>query len=117
MADIRPTKGWQERLYRLIESLLYSDSSSLRVSDAFSSGEWGYYSGVSGTVSVASTDRVLMVSALNDTVDVDATVAIDGGPSILLPPGASFTFEPKGTLMAPSIVFTGTTSYMVEVVR
>lgn len=76
------------------------------------SGAWDYNAGTSGTLSVAASRRVLQITAVAGALG--ATVVINGGQTITLPALTSIAIEPKGNLVAPSIVFTGTTAYFVE---
>lgn len=76
-------------------------------------GIWSYYAGVSGTVSV--TGRVLGITAI--TVGLAATVSINGGPNIPLPRFVSVEITPKTNLVNPTVVFTNTDSYLIEVLN
>lgn len=82
-------------------------------SDPKTTGTWSYYAGVSGAVSVSAGQRVIGIAAHSTS---GGTVSINGGPSIPLPATISVAIAPVGNLVAPSIVFTGTDTYMVEVV-
>lgn len=77
------------------------------------SGTWGYTAGVSGSVTLTGSKRVLHISALNSSL-LSASVTINGGTAIPLPAGATLALSPKANLVDPTIVFTGTTSYFVE---
>lgn len=77
------------------------------------SGTWGYYAGTSGTVNVAAGQRVLSIAAHGS---VAASLAINGGQSIPIPALSQITIEPRGNLTAPTIVFSSTDSFLVEVV-
>jgi hypothetical protein len=76
-------------------------------------GTWAYYAGVSGTVVVSAGQRVLGIG-------VHATAAgsftINGGASIPIPAGVSINVEPLANITAPTIIFTGSDSYFIEVV-
>jgi hypothetical protein len=76
-------------------------------------GAWSYHSGVSGTLVVPAGQRVLGISA---HATAAGSMVINGGSSIPIPAGASFNLEPNGNLVAPTVVFTGTDAYFVEVV-
>lgn len=78
------------------------------------SGAWGYLAGVSGAASVPADKRVLQISASAGATA--ASYAIDGGDAITIPAGKSHTFEPRGNLVAPAIIFTNTDGYTVEFV-
>jgi malic enzyme len=72
-------------------------------------GEWGYYAGVSGTVNVAAGRAVLGIGCQGT-----GSITINGGAAVLV--DGAFSLTPEGLLVAPVIVFTGTTSYFVETV-
>jgi hypothetical protein len=76
-------------------------------------GAWSYYAGAFGTVIVGAGQRVLGIGVHATTTGV---LTINGGASIPIPAGVSINIEPLANLVAPTIVFTGTDSYMVEVV-
>jgi len=76
-------------------------------------GAWAYYSGSLGTVVVAAGQRVLSVGCHSAS---GGTLQINGGPSIPIPANVGFTINPLGNLVAPSITFTATDSYFIEVV-
>jgi len=94
---------------------------SNRIADpAQEQGTWAYYAGTSGTVTVSAGQRVLQITAIAQ--QSAASITINGGASITLPYGStdkgssSIEIEPKGNLTAPTIVFTGTSAYFIEVV-
>lgn len=76
-------------------------------------GVWGYDAGVSGTATLPPKARILQISA---TTLTGGTFTVNGGDPITLPANQQFTLEPKGNLVSPTLVFTGTTSYVVEYV-
>lgn len=81
-------------------------------------GTWSYYAGTAGTVNV--TGRVLQVTAI--ALEAAASFTINGGDTITIPYGTTdkvstaLTVEPKGNLVDPTVIFTGTTAYFIEVV-
>ena len=83
-------------------------------------GTWAYYAGTSGTVTVSAGQRVLQITAIAQ--QASATMTINGGQTITLPYGSTdkvssaIEIKPVGNLVAPTIVFTGTVGYFVEVV-
>lgn len=83
-------------------------------------GTWGYNAGTSGTLTLTGSKRVLLISAIAQ--EASATITINSGDSITLPYGstdkASSAIEivPKGNLIDPTIVFTGTKAYFCEYV-
>lgn len=77
-------------------------------------GEWSYAAGVNGTVVVPAGRRVLGIAAYSTA---GGTLTINGGDSVVIPAGSAIGIEPKGNLIAPTIVFSGgVTSYFVETV-
>lgn len=76
-------------------------------------GTWGYVAGVSGTVVIAAGRRVLGIAAYSTA---GGTLTINGGDSVVIPAASAIGIAPKGNLVAPTLVFTGTTSYFVEFV-
>lgn len=110
------TQSWPERLFRLFERTSSDDQLALVVEDKNASGDWSYYSGENGTVTVAEGQRVLMITVANSSHSVTASFSINGGPSVLVPPVSSISIRPSGSLVAPTIVFTNSTAYFIEVV-
>lgn len=81
---------------------------------AASEGIWSYRAGTSGTVVVAAGGRVLQLSAIATGA---GSITINGGDSIPIPAGAAVTLVPEGNIGgSPTIVFTGTAAFFVEVV-
>lgn len=78
-------------------------------------GKWGYAAGVSGSVDIPDQKRVLQITAVAKGADGEFT--INGGDVVPVPDGAGITIEPKGNLVAPTLVFTGTVGYFVEYVQ
>lgn len=76
-------------------------------------GTWAYYSGINGTVIVTAGQRVVGISAYSA---LGGTITINGGATITLPIGVAVSISPNGNLVAPTIIFTGTSTYFVEVV-
>lgn len=76
-------------------------------------GTWAYYSGVSGTVTVTAGQRVIGIAAHST---LGGSYTINGGSAIVLPPGVAVMFNPMGNLTAPTIIFTSTDTYVIEVV-
>lgn len=76
-------------------------------------GTWSYYGGSVGTVAVSAGQRVIGIAAHATTA---GSMSINGGASVPIPANSSLDWEPHGNLVAPSITFTGTDSYVVEVV-
>jgi hypothetical protein len=76
-------------------------------------GTWGYLAGVSGTVNVPAGGKVLQISAASL---LGGSFTVNGGPAITIPANQQFTLEPRGNLVAPTIVFSTTASFVVEFV-
>lgn len=81
--------------------------------DPKTTGTWAYYAGVSGSVSVSAGQRVIGIAAHSTA---GGSMTVNGGASIPLPATISVAIQPVGNLVAPTIVFTGTDTYMIEVV-
>lgn len=88
-------------------------------------GVWDYHSGVSGTVDMATLVntndvpgndecRVLSITAIAGASN--ATIAIDNRGDVTIPAGQAITLSPDGTIVNPVIVFTNTSSYVIEFV-
>lgn len=83
-------------------------------------GTWGYAAGTSGTENIPAGARVLQITAI--ALEGAGAITINGGATITIPYGAtdkvssSLTIEPRGNLVAPEIVFSGTDAYFVEYV-
>lgn len=75
------------------------------------SGKWGYKAGVSGTPTLPSGVRVIGIAAHATTA---GSFAINSGDSIPVPANSAISIAPNGTLVSPSITFSGTDSYFVE---
>lgn len=78
---------------------------------------WGYSSGISGTVTLSGSKKVKEITAIAQ--ESAATLQINGGDIITLPYGStdrlSVTFSVKpDDLIDPTIIFTGTKSYFIE---
>jgi hypothetical protein len=76
-------------------------------------GTWSYYAGTLGTVNVSAGQRVTAITCHCTTA---GSLTIAGGSTITVPANTSFSDNPKGNITAPTIVFTGTDAYFVEVV-
>ena len=72
---------------------------------AYSAGTAG------GTVTLTGEKRVNEIVAYAD--GSNGTVAINGGDSITVRAGTSFTLSPKGCLVNPTIVFSASLDYFV----
>lgn len=116
--DIRPTDQiiYGVDIYDASHALLVDLNGYLKVVDENTAklyGTWFYYAGVSGTVSVAGGQRVTGIGCHSTA---GGSYTIDGGATIPIPPGVGINVEPDGNLVAPTIVFTGTDSYLITVV-
>lgn len=83
------------------------------VVDTKQSGNWGYVSGTSGTVTLPAGSRVLQISAASVSA---GTFSVNGGDEILIPANQQFTLEPRGNLISPTVSFNNTASYVIEFV-
>lgn len=78
------------------------------------SGTWKYYSGVSGVVNVLTGEKILGIAG---HATVAGSMVIGTGSSIPIPATSAVEFRPQRILVGPvSITFTGTDSYVIEVV-
>lgn len=81
-------------------------------------GTWNYKAGVSGTATLTGGKRVTRITAI--ALGAGGTVQINGGDSIPVPydstdkTSSDLTIEPKGNLVDPTIIFTGTDAYVIE---
>ena len=85
-------------------------ASPLPVVDARTSGTWGYATGADGSETI--TGHVLSLTAVAGTLA--ASLSINGGPAIAIPSNRTLTLTPRGTLVNPTLVFSGTQAYVVE---
>lgn len=74
-------------------------------------GVFSYDSGTSGTVNVGSGKRVIAIAAHCTTA---GSMTINGGSSIPIPANVSINIDIQGTLVAPTLVFTGTDTFFIE---
>lgn len=81
---------------------------------SFNPGVWAYEAGVSGTPDFPATSRILSLAAVAG--EGGGTVAINTGNAIPIPEGMSFGMTIEADLIDPTIVFTGTVSYVVQYV-
>ena len=77
-------------------------------------GTWGYKAGVAGSPTLPAGAKVLQISAV--CTSAAGSFTINGGDSIAVPQYVASTFEPRGNLVAPALVFSSTDSYLVEYV-
>jgi hypothetical protein len=75
-------------------------------------GTWGYNAGVSGTVNLSGGKRVIGIAAI--ATEAGASMSINGGDSIPIPDDVGLEMAPRGNLVNPTIVFTGTAAYVIE---
>lgn len=75
--------------------------------------DWWYESGVAGTVNVPVGSRVQSISCVAGAED--ATMKVGALDPVLIPATRSMTLTPEGREYGPvDIVFTGTVSFVVE---
>lgn len=111
------TKGsWLERAARVLERVNPAANGYLSVRDDALTGEvWAYATGTSGMVNIPAGGKVLQITAIAGEGGTH-TIEINGGAAIPLPQHSSLTVQPRGNLVAPTVVFTGTVAYFVEYV-
>lgn len=85
----------------------------LYVVDSQMHGTWGYVSGIDGTPTIPANAHILQIAVVSPSATA-STLTINGGSTITVPAAQSLTIEPKGMLVTPTLVFTGTASYFVE---
>ena len=100
------TDAKSEAIRALLAGTLKVDASQL--------GTWGYKAGVSGTPTLTG-KRVLKITASAPSSGA-ATITINGGDTITIPAGKTFGYELRGSVTAPTVVFTGTDAYFVETI-
>lgn len=83
----------------------------LETNTAKNYGTWGYVSGIDGTVVV--TGRVVGIGAYSL---LGGSFTINGGDVITLPSGVAYNIQPNGNLVNPTIIFTGTNTFIIETV-
>lgn len=86
---------------------------SVTVTNFPATGTWAYYAGSSGTCTVTAGQKVIGIAAHATTA---GSFTINGGASVPVPANSSIEIQPNGQLVAPTIIFSGTDSYFVEVV-
>lgn len=77
-------------------------------------GAWSYVAGINGTVVAGAGKRVVGISATASASG--AYITINGGDQILVMVSTALNMAPRGQLVAPTIVFSGTSTYLVEMV-
>jgi hypothetical protein len=78
------------------------------------SGTWGYHAGVSGSITLPSNALVLGIAAHSTA---GGSLTINSGDSIPVPANTAVDLAPRGNLSGPTIVFTGTDSWLIEFVQ
>lgn len=81
--------------------------------DTKESGDWDYVSGTGGGTEVV-VGR--MVGSFFFANAADGTITIDGGSTITVRAGCGIAINPKGNLLNPTIVMSGSVDYMIEYV-
>ena len=76
------------------------------------SGVFNYSSGVDGVVVVPAGGRVGQIQAANASTSI-ATVQINTGDLVNIPPNSTWSIDLNGSAEAPTITFTGTSHYFV----
>lgn len=76
-------------------------------------GTWGYISGTNGTVVVSGAKRIIGIGAYSL---LGGSFTINGGNTITIPSGVAYNIEPRGNLIDPTIIFTGTDTFLIETV-
>lgn len=113
MADVTTTNAVNVALYDEAGNRVGVTASPLVQQDNKVSGTWGYLAGINGTITVPAGAKVLQIAVAAPT-DAAATFTINGGATITVPASQALTIEPRGNLVAPTIVVSGASSYFVE---
>lgn len=88
-------------------------------------GIWNYTSGSSGTVDMSTLFNTSDITAMDEcrvlsitaiAGNTNATVQIDNRSQVTIPAGQALTLTPNGTIVNPTIIFTNTSSYVIEFV-
>ena len=74
-------------------------------------GTWGYNAGIDGSVTLTGSKKVIGIAAHCTTA---GSMTINSGDSIPIPALVGIHFIPIGNIVDPTIVFTGTDSYVIE---
>lgn len=90
-----------------------TNEGALVTTEALGDGVWGYTSGVSGTVTLGANQYLAALSAYSPA---GGTVSINGGSNIPIPAGLGISMTPKGAVKGAVLVFTGTSTYVVETI-
>jgi hypothetical protein len=91
-----------------------ASANSLATYNPITTGTWSYYAGTSGTVVVAPNWRVVGITAHSTS---GGTLVINSGQTFPILAGTAIAIQPGGNIVAPTLVFTTTDSYFVEVVN
>ena len=78
-------------------------------------GSWSYNAGAAGSYSASAGKRVLQITMVGGAGG--GTLTINGGDSIPIPQDVSLAISPRANLIAPSMIFTNTTAYFIELVQ
>lgn len=78
-------------------------------------GTWSYTSGTSGSPIISGGKRIIGIAA-HAPNSASASMVINGGSTITIPAGSWLNWEPLAQLTDPVVSFTGTDSFIVEMV-
>lgn len=76
-------------------------------------GTYKLYTGVSGTADILAGERIVGIHCVAGALD--ATIAVGALAVVTVPATRSFSLSPKGNVVGTDVVFTNTSSYVVEV--
>lgn len=76
-------------------------------------GVWAYRAGTSGVIQIGAGKRVVGITAYSSA---GGSITINSGDSIPIAAGATVSIAPRGNVVAPSINFDTTASYLVDTV-
>lgn len=96
-----------------LQTITRPDGTQVAVVTSINVGSWGYHAGVSGTIQMDPTERLLSFTCL---ADVATVVKINDGDSVNIPEGGAFSVTMDGDVYGPKIEFINTASYFVQFV-
>lgn len=99
--------------FPVVQQVSGTVSTTPSAADTNVTGTWAYAAGTAGTVTLPAGSKVLQISA---TSLAGGSFTVNGGSAITIPANQQFTLEPRGNLVAPTLVFTSTTAFVVEYV-
>lgn len=97
-----------------LETITRANGKEVPVLVPINVGAWGYRAGEAGTIVVPEDGRLLSFSCMAG--DTGATVTIDGGDPIPIPPNLGFAASVEADVFNTELEFVGTITYFVQYV-